>query len=298
MIWGGSHEEDRSARYINDRVHANIQKDGTFSLIPRMRGSITSAAELRKIADLADKYKVPMVVVTGSQRIDLLGIKKSDLPLIWEDLGMRSGQAYTKGVRIVKTCVGTQFCRFGTQDAITVGVQLERRLEDLFTPHKTKLGVVGCPRNCAEATLKDIGRIGQDGGWQVVIGGAAGKGVRKANLLIVLEPAKLLSRSPKYSSSITANTVSISSALTTSSSVSASRRSVAKPSTQPLPSSKGCSSACAGPRPKRPTYGLSATTPAPISARTSALSKPLVRWMVNPPFAILIDSTPLLYKFR
>ncbi len=190
VIWCGGHEEERSARYINDRVHANIQKDGTFSVIPRMRGGITSAAELRKIADVADKYKVPMVKVTGSQRIDLLGIKKSDLPLVWEDLGMRSGQAYTKGVRMVKTCVGTQFCRFGTQDAITVGVELERRLEDLFTPHKTKLGVVGCPRNCAEATVKDIGLIGQDGGWQVVIGGAAGKGVRKADLLIVVETSE------------------------------------------------------------------------------------------------------------
>ncbi len=187
MIWMGGHDEDRSARYVNDRVHANIQKDGTFSVIPRMRGGITSAAELRKIADVADKYQVPMVKVTGSQRIDLLGIKKSDLPKVWEDLGMRSGQAYTKGVRMVKTCVGNQFCRFGTQDAITVGVDLEARLEDLFTPHKTKLGVVGCPRNCAEATVKDIGLVGHDGGWQVVVGGAAGKGVRKADLLITVE---------------------------------------------------------------------------------------------------------------
>ena len=183
----GKHDEQRGARFVNDRVHANIQKDGTFSVIPRMRGGITSPAELRKIADVADKYKVPLVKVTGSQRIDLLGVKKEDLPKMWEDLGMRSGQAYTKGVRMVKTCVGTQFCRFGTQDAITVGVEIERRLEDLFTPHKTKLGVVGCPRNCAEATVKDIGLIGQEGSWQVVVGGAAGKGVRKADLLITVE---------------------------------------------------------------------------------------------------------------
>lgn len=183
----GEHQEDRSARFINDRVHANIQNDGTFSVIPRMRGGITTPEELRKIADVADKYKVPLVKVTGSQRIDLLGVKKEDLPKMWEDLGMRSGQAYTKGVRMVKTCVGTQFCRFGTQDAITTGVELETRLEDLFTPHKTKLAVVGCPRNCAEATVKDIGLIGIDGGWQVVVGGAAGKGVRKADLLITVE---------------------------------------------------------------------------------------------------------------
>ena len=187
VVWLGDHDEDRSARFINDRVHANIQKDGTFSVIPRMRGGVTTPAELRKIADVAEKYNVPLVKVTGSQRIDLLGVKKADLPKMWEDLGMRSGQAYTKGVRMVKTCVGSTFCRFGTQDSITTGVELERRLEDLFTPHKTKLAVVGCPRNCAEATVKDIGLIGQEGSWQVVVGGAAGKGVRKADLLITVE---------------------------------------------------------------------------------------------------------------
>ncbi len=187
MLWCGDHDEDRSARFINDRVHANIQKDGTFSVVPRMRGGVTSPDELRRIADVADKYKVPMVKVTGSQRIDLLGIKKADLPNVWRDLGMISGQAYTKGVRMVKTCVGTEFCRFGVQDSTNTGIELERRLENLFTPHKFKMGVVGCPRNCAEATVKDLGFVGQDGSWQVVVGGAAGKSVRKADLLITVE---------------------------------------------------------------------------------------------------------------
>jgi nitrite reductase (NADH) large subunit len=187
MLWCGDHDEDRSARFINDRVHANIQRDGTFSVVPRMRGGVTSPSELRRIADVADKYNVPLVKVTGSQRLDLLGVKKADLPKIWADLGMTSGQAYTKGVRMVKTCVGTTFCRFGTQDSISAGVELERRLENLFTPHKFKMGVVGCPRNCAEATVKDLGMIGQEGSWQVVVGGAAGKSVRKADLLITVE---------------------------------------------------------------------------------------------------------------
>jgi nitrite reductase (NADH) large subunit len=187
MLWCGGHDEDRSARYINDRVHANIQKDGTFSVIPRIRGGVTSAAELRRIADVADKYQVPMVKITGSQRIDLLGVKKADLPRVWADLGMPSGQAYTKGVRMVKTCVGTEFCRFGTQDSTGAGIELERRFEQLFTPHKVKMATVGCPRNCAEATVKDIGLIGQEGGWQVVVGGAAGKSVRKADLLTTVE---------------------------------------------------------------------------------------------------------------
>ncbi|HLH07532.1 MAG TPA: nitrite reductase large subunit NirB [Terriglobales bacterium] len=187
MLWCGDHDEDRSARFINDRVHANIQKDGTFSVVPRMRGGVTSPAELRRIADVAEKYNVPMVKVTGSQRIDLLGVKKSDLPKIWADLGMPSGQAYTKGVRMVKTCVGTDFCRFGTQDSTSAGIELERRLENLFTPHKLKMAAVGCPRNCAEATVKDIGLIGNEGSWQVVVGGAAGKNVRKADLLVTVE---------------------------------------------------------------------------------------------------------------
>jgi nitrite reductase (NADH) large subunit len=187
MLWCGDHDEDRSARYINDRVHANIQKDGTFSVIPRIRGGVTSPDELRRIADVADKYRVPMVKITGSQRIDLLGIKKADLPAVWADLGMPSGQAYTKGVRMVKTCVGTEFCRFGTQDSTAAGIEMEQRFEQLFTPHKVKMATVGCPRNCAEATVKDIGLIGVEGGWQVVVGGAAGKSVRKADLLVTVE---------------------------------------------------------------------------------------------------------------
>jgi nitrite reductase (NADH) large subunit len=136
---------------------------------------------------VADKYKVPMVKITGSQRIDLLGINKADLPNVWADLGMPSGQAYTKGVRMVKTCVGTDFCRFGTQDSTTTGIELERRFEQLYTPHKVKMGAVGCPRNCAEATVKDIGLVGNEGGWQVVVGGAAGKSVREADLLTTVE---------------------------------------------------------------------------------------------------------------
>ncbi len=168
-------------------MHANIQKDGTFSVIPRMRGGVTTPDELRRIADVADKYRVPMVKITGSQRIDLLGVNKADLPSVWADLGMPSGQAYTKGVRMVKTCVGTEFCRFGTQDSTRAGVDMERMFENLFTPHKVKMAAVGCPRNCAEATVKDIGLVGIEGGWQVFVGGAAGKSVRRADLLITVE---------------------------------------------------------------------------------------------------------------
>jgi len=186
-VWLGEHKEDRSARFINDRVHANIQRDGTFSVVPRMRGGVTTPDELRKLADVAEKYKVKMVKVTGSQRIDLLGVNKEDLPKIWKELDMPSGHAYTKAVRMVKSCVGTDFCRYGTQNSIATGIHLESLLEGLYTPAKFKMGVTGCPRNCAETTVKDLGLVGIEGGWQVVVGGAAGKRVRAADILITVK---------------------------------------------------------------------------------------------------------------
>ena len=186
-VWQGRHTEERGSRFVNDRVHANIQKDGTFSVVPRMRGGLTSAAELRRIADVADKYAVPMVKVTGGQRLDLLGVRKQDLPAIWSDLGMPSGHAYAKAVRTVKTCVGSEFCRFGVGDSTGLGVALEESTERLYTPHKVKMGVTGCPRNCAEVTVKDIGIMAIQGGWEVLVGGAAGMRVRKADLLVRVE---------------------------------------------------------------------------------------------------------------
>jgi nitrite reductase (NADH) large subunit len=182
-VCGNKHREERHARFINDRVHANIQNDGTFSVIPRMRGGVTTPDELRRIADVAERYEVPLVKVTGGQRIDLLGIRKENLPAVWEELGMPSGHAYAKAVRTVKTCVGTDFCRFGLGDAIAVGVELERRMEGLYTPHKVKSSVSGCPRNCAESYVKDIGLVAIEGAWEIYIGGAAGGTVRKGDLL-------------------------------------------------------------------------------------------------------------------
>ena len=186
----GKFRQERHAKFINDRVHANIQNDGTFSVVPRMRGGVTSADELRRIADVADEYEIPMVKVTGGQRIDLLGVKKEDLPKVWEDLDMPSGYAYAKSVRTVKTCVGTQFCRFGLGDSITTGIDLEHAMEGLHTPHKVKAAVTGCPRNCAEAYVKDIGLVAVEGGWEVYVGGAAGATVRKGDLLTTVETAE------------------------------------------------------------------------------------------------------------
>ncbi len=179
----GKFRQERHAKFINDRVHANIQNDGTFSVVPRIRGGVVTADELRRFADVADKYELPMIKITGGQRIDLLGATKEQLPAIWEDLGMPSGYAYSKAVRTVKTCVGTQFCRFGLGDAIEVGIDLERSMEGLHTPHKVKAAVTGCPRNCAEAYVKDIGVVAVEGGWEIYVGGAAGASVRKGDLL-------------------------------------------------------------------------------------------------------------------
>ncbi len=185
--WPLEYQDDPQSRFINERKHANIQKDGTFSVVPRMWGGITTPDELRAIADAADKYMVPTVKVTGGQRIDLLGVKSEDLPDIWADLnaaGMVSGHAYSKGLRTVKTCVGTDHCRFGTQDSTGLGIKLEKELWGSWTPHKLKLAVSGCPRNCAEATCKDIGVVCVDSGYQVSIGGAAGMDVKETELLV------------------------------------------------------------------------------------------------------------------
>jgi len=183
-LWPEEYEDERDARFINDRVHANIQKDGTFSVVPRIYGGVTSPAELRRIADVAEKYQVRMVKITGGQRIDLLGLNKEDLPNVWKDLGMPSGHAYTKAFRTCKSCVGTDFCRYGVGDSIALAQKIERRFQGVESPHKMKLATAGCPRNCSEAYVKDLGAVAVEGGkWEIYLGGAAGGTVRKGDLL-------------------------------------------------------------------------------------------------------------------
>ena len=172
--WPHEAQDDPQSRYINERAHANIQKDGTFSVIPRMWGGTTNSSELRRIADVVDKYKIPSVKVTGGQRLDLLGIKKEDLPNVWRDLDMPSGHAYAKALRTVKTCVGSEWCRFGVQDSTNMGIDLERDLWRMYAPHKVKLAVSGCPRNCAESGIKDVGVIGVESGWEIYVAGNGG----------------------------------------------------------------------------------------------------------------------------
>ncbi len=188
--WPGEYQDDDQSRFVNERMHSNIQKDGTYSVVPRMWGGITTPDELRAIADAADKYAVQTVKVTGGQRIDLLGVKKQDLPDIWADLnaaGMVSGQAYAKGLRTVKTCVGTDHCRFGTQDSTGLGIRMEKALWGSWTPAKVKMAVSGCPRNCAESTCKDVGVICVDSGYVLHIGGAAGLHIQGTEVMCTVK---------------------------------------------------------------------------------------------------------------
>ncbi len=188
MMWPADHADERDARFINDRVHANIQRDGTFSVVPRMSGGVTSPDQLRRIADVADKHGIPMVKLTGGQRIDLLGVPKEKLQEVWADLDMPSGWAYGKSFRTVKTCVGTDFCRFGLGDSTQLGIDIEERFKGIESPAKMKLAVSGCPRNCAESMVKDVGLVAVEGGqWQIYVGGAAGASVRKGDILATVD---------------------------------------------------------------------------------------------------------------
>jgi nitrite reductase (NADH) large subunit len=184
--WPEQAQDDPQSRFINERAHANIQKDGTFSVVPRMWGGVTTPNELRAIADVYEKFKLKELKVTGGQRIDLFGAKKEDLPAIWSDLnkaGMVSGHAYGKALRTVKTCVGKEWCRFGTQDSTALGIELERVTWGSWMPHKFKMAVSGCPRNCAEATIKDFGVVCVDSGYELHVGGNGGVKVRATDLL-------------------------------------------------------------------------------------------------------------------
>ena len=187
MIYMDEYKDDRDSRLVNEKMHANIQKDGTYSVVPRMYGGVTTAEDLKKIGEVAEKYNVPLVKLTGGQRIGLFGVKKEDLPAIWEELGMPSGYAYGKTLRTVKTCVGAQFCRYGTQDSMSLGIRLEKKFERLDTPHKVKMGVSACPRNCAEAGIKDIGVVGIDGGWEMYVAGNGGVDLRAGDLLCTVK---------------------------------------------------------------------------------------------------------------
>jgi nitrite reductase (NADH) large subunit len=183
IIWADEYEDERDARFINDRVHGNIQKDGTFSVMPEMPGGICTPAELKRIAEVAVDFGVPLVKVTGGQRIDLVGVAKHDLPAVWQALDMPAGWAWGKSYRTCKSCIGIDYCRFGLADSMGFAQRIEQRFRGLDTPGKMKLATAGCPRNCSEAMVKDVGAVAVgEGRWEIYIGGAAGAHIRKGDL--------------------------------------------------------------------------------------------------------------------
>jgi nitrite reductase (NADH) large subunit len=187
-VWADEYDDERDARFINDRVHGNIQKDGTFSVMPEMPGGVCTPAELRRIAEVAENFNVPLVKVTGGQRIDLVGVAKHDLPAVWQALDMPAGWAWAKSYRTCKSCIGTDYCRFGLGDSMGLAKKIETRFRGLDTPGKMKLATAGCPRNCSEAMVKDVGAVAiGDGRWEIYIGGAAGAHVRKGDLMCTVE---------------------------------------------------------------------------------------------------------------
>jgi nitrite reductase (NADH) large subunit len=188
VVWKGEYVDERDARFINDRVHGNIQKDGTFSVVPEMPGGVCSSDDLRRIADVADKFRVPLIKLTGGQRIDLVGVAKEDLPAVWRDLGMPAGYAWAKAYRTCKSCIGVDYCRFGLGDSMDLAKKIEARFRGMDSPGKLKLATAGCPRNCSEALVKDVGAVAVEGGkWEIYVGGAAGAHVRKGDLLCTVD---------------------------------------------------------------------------------------------------------------
>jgi nitrite reductase (NADH) large subunit len=187
-IWNDGYEDERDARFVNDRVHGNIQKDGTFSVVPEMPGGVCTPADLIRIAEVALKHDVPLVKLTGGQRIDLVGVPKDKLPAVWRDLGMPAGWAWGKSYRTCKSCIGIDYCRFGLGDSMGLAQKIERRFRGIDSPAKLKLGTAGCPRNCSEALIKDVGAVAVEGGrWEIYVGGAGGAHVRKGDLLCTVD---------------------------------------------------------------------------------------------------------------
>ena len=287
-VWADEYDDERDARFINDRVHANIQKDGTFSVIPQMPGGVTSAAQLRRIADVAEKYRVPLVKLTGGQRIDLVGVTREDLPNVWRDLDMPSGFAYAKRYRTCKSCIGTDYCRFGLGDSMGLAQRVEARFQGFDSPGKLKLATAGCPRNCSEAMVKDVGVVAVEGGkWEIYVGGAAGAHVRKGDLLVHGDSRRRRARASRGAScSTTAKTPSTSSARTASSRASASKRSAPSSSTTATASRHASTPPCNGPSTRIATRGwkralpprrISSGAPCPSFSKATAMDVTLVR---------------------
>ncbi|MEW9053079.1 MAG: nitrite reductase large subunit NirB [Neobacillus sp.] len=181
------YENNLEAIFFNEKQNATMQSDGTYTVIPQMYGGLTTAEQLRKIADVADRFNITEVAITSEQRIHLLGVNKEDLSAVWSDLNMTLSSPHGNKVKNVKTCIGDHSCSCDKKPSIALAVQLEKRLEFLTTPYRVKMGVSACLHNGAGSTTKDVGVIGTDRGWEIYIGGSSGRQVRSGELVCVAQ---------------------------------------------------------------------------------------------------------------
>lgn len=179
------YETRQKTLFINDQKNATVQSNNHYSVIPQMYGGMTNAKDLRKIANVADKYDISQVAITSEQRIHLMGVKKEDLPGVWADLDMPLSSKYGNTVQNVKTCIGEHVCQCDKQQSLSLAVDLEKRFEHLLTPYRIKMGISACMHNGAGSTTKDIGVMGVDRGWEIYVGGSSGRNVRAGELLCV-----------------------------------------------------------------------------------------------------------------
>jgi nitrite reductase (NADH) large subunit len=179
------YESKQQALFINEKMNAVIQSNGTYTLIPQMYGGITNPKQLRKIVQVAEKYHINDVAITSDQRIHLLGVKKEQLSVIWAELNMPLSSPQANGVQNIKTCIGEHICSCDKKPSIELAVSLEKQFEFLTTPYRVKMGISSCLHNGAGSTTKDVGVIGVDRGWEIYIGGSSGRHVRAGELLCV-----------------------------------------------------------------------------------------------------------------
>lgn len=181
------YEIKREVLYMNKRMNAIVQSDGTYSIVPQMYGGLTTADQLRKIADVAERYQITNVAITSEQRILLMGVKQEDLTSVWAELDMPLSATYGNMVQNVKTCIGEHVCQCEKEKALELAVLLEKQAEFVTTPYRIKMGVSACMHNGAGSTTKDIGIMGIDRGWEIYVGGSSGRNVRSGQLLCVAE---------------------------------------------------------------------------------------------------------------
>ncbi|WP_368503300.1 nitrite reductase large subunit NirB [Alkalihalophilus sp. As8PL] len=186
------YEKEQPSLFINERMNATMQSDGSFSITPQMYGGLTSAEELRKIADAIEQYNIPQVAITSEQRLTLMGIAQKDLEAIWKKIDLPLSSTYGNTVQNIKTCIGETICTCDKHKALQLAVKIEKTTDYVVTPYRLKMGISACLHNGAGSTTKDVGVIQTDRGWEMYVGGSSGRNVRSGQLLCVADTNKKL----------------------------------------------------------------------------------------------------------